>query len=53
MTYDINCIRRIVPSNENAKKFKAIAQDDASGLEWIDLHMADNKSLAVDHRNIL
>jgi hypothetical protein len=41
-----------VPSDENAKN-KAIDQDDALGLEWIDLHMASNKSLAFDHRNIL
>ena len=41
-----------VPSNENAKN-KAIAQDDASQLEWIDLQTVDNKSLAFDHKIIL
>jgi hypothetical protein len=52
MTYDINCIHRTGSIDENAKN-KAIDQDDALGLEWIDLHMANNKSLAFDHRNIL
>jgi 8-oxo-dGTP diphosphatase len=41
-----------VPSNNNAKN-KAIAQDDASEIEWIDLPIVGNKSLAFDHRNIL
>jgi ADP-ribose pyrophosphatase YjhB (NUDIX family) len=41
-----------VPSNENAKN-KAKAQSDASELEWIDLQMVDNKSLAFDHKIIL
>lgn len=40
------------PPNENAKN-KAIAQDNVSEIEWIDLQMVDNKSLAFDHRNIL
>ena len=41
-----------VPSNENAKN-KAIAQDDASQLEWIDLQTVGDKSLAFDHKIIL
>ena len=41
-----------VPSNENAKN-KAIAQDDASQLEWIDLQTVGNKNLAFDHKIIL
>jgi ADP-ribose pyrophosphatase YjhB (NUDIX family) len=41
-----------VPSNENAK-IKAVAQDDASQLEWIDLQTVDDKRLAFDHKNIL
>ena len=41
-----------VPSNENAKN-KAIAQDDASQLEWIDLQTVGNKDLAFDHKIIL
>jgi hypothetical protein len=41
-----------VLSNENAKN-KAIAQDDASHLEWIDLQTVGDKSLAFDHKIIL
>ncbi len=32
-----------IPSNENVKN-KAIAQDDASQLEWIDLQTVGDKS---------
>jgi 8-oxo-dGTP diphosphatase len=41
-----------VSSNENAKN-KAIAQDDASQLEWIDLQTVGNENLAFDHKIIL
>lgn len=41
-----------VPSIDNAKN-KARAQDDASEIQWIELSMIDNESLAFDHRNIL
>ena len=41
-----------VPSNENTKR-KAITQDDASQLEWIDLQTVDDKSLAFDYKAIL
>jgi 8-oxo-dGTP diphosphatase len=41
-----------IPSNENAKN-KAIAQSDASELEWIDLQMVNNQNLAFDHKIIL
>jgi ADP-ribose pyrophosphatase YjhB (NUDIX family) len=41
-----------IPSNENVKN-KAIAQDDASQLEWIDLQTVGDKSLAFDHKIIL
>ncbi len=41
-----------VPYNLNAKN-KAIAQDDAAELEWIELSMIDKKSLAFDHNKIL
>ncbi|HZD36634.1 MAG TPA: NUDIX hydrolase [Nitrososphaeraceae archaeon] len=40
-------------SNENNGANKAISQDDASELEWIDLQMTNNKMLALDHRIIL
>jgi 8-oxo-dGTP diphosphatase len=40
------------PSSESAKN-KAIAQDDASQFEWIDLHAIGNKNLAFDHNIIL
>jgi len=39
-------------SNDSAKN-KAIAQDDTSELEWIDLSMVDNKTFAFDHRTII
>ena len=42
----------MVPSNGNAKN-KAIAQDDASQLDWIDLQTVSDKSLAFDHKTIL
>jgi hypothetical protein len=35
------------------QKNKVIAQDNMSEIEWINLQMVDNKSLAFDHRNIL
>jgi 8-oxo-dGTP diphosphatase len=41
-----------VQSKENTKN-KAITQDDASQLEWIDLQAVGNKSLAFDHKIIL
>lgn len=41
-----------VPSNGNAKN-TAIARDDASHLEWIDLQTVGDKSLAFDHKIIL
>lgn len=41
-----------VPSSENAKN-KAIARDDASQLEWIDLQTIGDKNLAFDHKIIL
>ena len=41
-----------VPSNENAKN-KAIARDDASQLEWIELQTVGDKNLAFDHKIIL
>jgi 8-oxo-dGTP diphosphatase len=41
-----------VPSRESAKD-KAIAQDDASQLEWIDLEAIGSKNLAFDHNIIL
>lgn len=41
-----------IPSNDNVKN-KAIAQDDASQLEWIDLQTVGDKNLAFDHKIIL
>jgi 8-oxo-dGTP diphosphatase len=44
-------IGKILDNSNN--KVKAIARDDASELEWINLEATDNRSLAFDHKKIL
>jgi 8-oxo-dGTP diphosphatase len=44
-------IGKILDNSNN--KVKAIARDDASELEWINLEATDNGSLAFDHKKIL
>ena len=40
-------------SNPKGDKIKAIANDDAASLEWINIETVENKSLGFDHKHII